>query len=100
VANGLPVLSCNRVGIETAPDSDSEIHFWGSSFVAGPQGELLAQAVADKDVVLMADIDLQRSEAVRRIWPYLRDRRIDAYADLGLRYRDQHGDQPYTGNKS
>jgi N-carbamoylputrescine amidase len=100
VANGLPVLSCNRVGVETAQDSDSEIHFWGSSFVAGPQGELLAQAVADKDAVLMADIDLQRSEAVRRIWPYLRDRRIDAYADLGLRYRDQHGDQPDTGNES
>lgn len=100
VANGLPVLSCNRIGVETAPDSDSEIHFWGSSFVAGPQGELLAQAAVDKDAVLMADIDLQRSEAVRRIWPYLRDRRIDAYADLGLRYRDQHGDQPDTGNES
>jgi len=100
VANGLPVLSCNRIGVETAPDSDSEIHFWGSSFVAGPQGELLAQALADKDAVLMADIDLQRSEAVRRIWPYLRDRRIDAYADLSLRYRDQHGDQPDTGNES
>ena len=100
IANGLPVLSCNRVGIEKAQAPDSEIHFWGSSFVAGPQGELLAQAAVDKDTVLMADIDLQRSEAVRRIWPYLRDRRIDAYADLGLRYRDQHGDQPDTGNES
>jgi len=89
VANGLPVLSCNRVGVEAAPDSDNEIHFWGSSFVAGPQGEILVQAAADKDAVLMADIDLQRSEAVRRIWPYLRDRRIDAYEELGLRYRDQ-----------
>ena len=104
VANGLPVLSCNRVGIETTPDSDSELHFWGSSFVTGPQGEILAQAPADKDAVLLADIDLQRSEAVRRIWPYLRDRRIDAYADLSLRYRDQngdqHGDQPDTGKQS
>ena len=88
VANGLPVLSCNRVGIEKAQAPDSEIHFWGSSFVAGPQGELLAQAAADNDVVLMADIDLQRSETVRRIWPYLRDRRIDAYEELNLRYRD------------
>ena len=98
VANGLPVLSCNRVGVETSPESDSEIHFWGCSFITGPQGEILAQAPADKDAVLMADIDLQRSEEIRRTWPYLRDRRIDAYAELNLRYRDQSGDQPETGS--
>jgi len=88
VANGLPVLSCNRIGIERALDAKSEIHFWGSSFVAGPQGEMLAQAPADEATVLQVELDLQRSESVRRIWPYLRDRRIDAYADLKLRYRD------------
>ena len=88
VANGLPVLSCNRVGIEQALDADSKIHFWGSSFVAGPQGELLAQAPANEPTVLQVELDLQRSESVRRIWPYLRDRRIDAYDDLKLRYRD------------
>lgn len=96
VANGLPVLSCNRIGIEKAEDSDSEIHFWGSSFVTGPQGEILAKAPTDKDAVLLADIDLQRSEEVRRIWPYLRDRRIDAYEELTLRYRDK----PDTGSDS
>jgi N-carbamoylputrescine amidase len=98
VANGLPVLSCNRVGIEKAPDADSEIHFWGSSFITGPQAEILAQAPADQDAVLLADIDLLRSEEIRRIWPYLRDRRIDAYEELTLRYRDQHGDQSDTGS--
>jgi len=89
VANGLPVLSCNRIGIEQALDTESAIHFWGSSFVTGPQGEVLAQAPTNKESILLVDIDLQRSEAVRRIWPYLRDRRIDAYADLKLRYRDE-----------
>ena len=82
------MLSCNRIGIERALDAKSEIHFWGSSFVAGPQGEMLAQAPADEATVLQVELDLQRSESVRRIWPYLRDRRIDAYADLKLRYRD------------
>ena len=89
VANGLPVLSCNRVGVEQALDADSEIHFWGSSFAAGPQGEVLAQAPVNEEAVLLVDIDLQHSETVRRIWPYLRDRRIDAYADMKLRYRDE-----------
>lgn len=88
VANGLPVLSCNRTGFEKAPDRDSGIVFWGSSFVAGPQGEYLAQAGTDQPELLLADIDLARSENVRRIWPFLRDRRIDAYADLLRRYRD------------
>ncbi len=88
VANGLPLLACNRIGFEAAPDSARGIEFWGSSFVAGPQGEFLAQASADKGELLVAEIDLGRSESVRRIWPFLRDRRIDAYGDLLKRYRD------------
>ncbi len=88
VANGLPLLACNRTGFEPAPDAARGIQFWGSSFVAGPQGEFLAQAGVDGGELLIADIDLGRSESVRRIWPFLRDRRIDAYADLLKRYRD------------
>ena len=88
VANGLPVLSCNRTGFEQAPGSEEGIDFWGSSFVAGPQGEMLAEASVDKPQLLVVDVDMARSEAVRRIWPFLRDRRIDAYDDLLKRYRD------------
>jgi N-carbamoylputrescine amidase len=88
VANGLPVLACNRTGFEPAPDGARGIQFWGSSFVAGPQGEFLARAKTDGRELLFADLDLGRSEDVRRIWPFLRDRRIDAYADLTRRYRD------------
>ena len=88
VANGLPLLTCNRYGFEAAPAGTGGIQFWGSSFVAGPQGELLAQASTDQGELLIADIDLARSEAVRRIWPFLRDRRIDAYDGLLKRYRD------------
>jgi N-carbamoylputrescine amidase len=88
VANGVPLLACNRTGFEAAPDGARGIQFWGSSFVAGPQGEFLAQASTDRRELLIADIDLARSENVRRIWPFLRDRRIDAYADLNKRFRD------------
>ena len=88
VANGLPVLVCNRTGVETGPEG-SAIDFWGSSFVAGPQGEILAQAGRTGDESLLVDIDLRRGEQVRRMWPFLRDRRIDAYGDLTLRYRDR-----------
>ena len=89
VANGLPVLSCNRVGFEASPLSDGAgIQFWGSSFVAGPQGEIVAEANSESATLLLAEVDLQRSENVRRIWPFLRDRRIDAYEDLLKRYRD------------
>jgi N-carbamoylputrescine amidase len=88
VANGLPLLACNRTGHEPAPDAARGIDFWGSSFAAGPQGEMLAQASTEKPELLIADIDLARSEAVRRIWPFLRDRRIDAYGDLLKRFRD------------
>jgi len=88
VANGLPVLSCNRVGHEPSPLGTSGIRFWGSSHVLGPQGEFLAEASQDEPEILMAEVDMARSEHVRRIWPFLRDRRIDAYADLLKRYRD------------
>jgi N-carbamoylputrescine amidase len=88
IANGLPLLACNRTGIEPAPDGSRGLQFWGSSFVAGPQGEMLAQASSDRRELLIADVDLARSESVRRIWPFLRDRRIDAYGDLLKRYRD------------
>ncbi len=87
VANGLPVVVCNRVGLELPIDqSHSGIQFWGSSFVAGPQGEILAQAPTDQSMVLVAEIDKARTESVRRLWPFLRDRRIDAYQGLTSRY--------------
>jgi N-carbamoylputrescine amidase len=87
VANGLPVLSCNRVGHEPSPLGASGVDFWGNSHVLGPQGEFLAEAGSEPEI-LMAEVDMQRSEDVRRIWPFLRDRRIDAYDDLLKRYRD------------
>ena len=89
VANGLPVISVNRVGYE--PDSSgvtNGITFWGSSFVAGPQGEFLYQAPTDEEVNKVVEIDMQRTENVRRWWPFLRDRRIDAYGDILKRFRD------------
>ena len=87
VANGLPVLVANRTGFEASPDGESGIQFWGNSFVAGPQGEILGQTEVDGDQVLLINIDMARTERVRRIWPYLRDRRIDAYGDLSKRFR-------------
>jgi N-carbamoylputrescine amidase len=89
IANGIPVISVNRVGFEADPSGiGAGAQFWGSSFVTGCQGELLAVADTDREQVLVVDLDRRRSEQVRRIWPYLRDRRIDAYADLARRYRD------------
>jgi N-carbamoylputrescine amidase len=89
VANGLPVLSCNRVGFEADPSGVGKgAQFWGSSFIAGPQGEFLASAGEADPEVLLVRIDRARTDAVRRIWPFLRDRRIDAYGDLVKRYRD------------
>jgi N-carbamoylputrescine amidase len=88
VANGIPVVSVNRVGFEDDPSgAGAGIKFWGSSFAAGPQGELLARG-GEEEELLVVDLDLRRSEDVRRIWPFLRDRRIDAYQDLVKRYRD------------
>ncbi|WP_397595966.1 carbon-nitrogen hydrolase [Silanimonas sp.] len=88
VANGLPVLTCNRTGFEASPIGGPGIQFWGSSAVFGPQGEVLAEASRDAAEVLFCEVDLARGEAVRRIWPFLRDRRIDAYGDLTKRFRD------------
>lgn len=87
IANGLPVISVNRVGYEPDPSEvTGGITFWGSSFVAGPQGEFLYEAPVNKEVETLIDVDLTRSEQVRRWWPFLRDRRIDAYDGLTKRY--------------
>lgn len=89
VANGLPVVTVNRVGHENDPSgATGGIQFWGSSFVAGPQGELLYLAPDDIETTEIIDVDLDRSEQVRRWWPFLRDRRIDAFGDLTRRYID------------
>lgn len=89
VANGLPVVAVNRVGFEADPyDAANGLEFWGTSFVAGPQGELLAMAPTDAEALLTVDVDLKRSEWVRRWWPFLRDRRIDAYTAIGKRFAD------------
>ena len=107
VANGLPVVTVNRVGWEaphTAPEgasmalsTESVVSpsgdeggalFWGTSFVAGPQGELLYEAPTDKEVEAVVEVDMQRSEQVRRWWPFLRDRRIEAYNDILRRFID------------
>lgn len=95
VANGLPVVAVNRVGWECADDSsdigynpERGISFWGSSFVAGPQGELLYEAPQDREDIAVVDIDLDHSEQVRRWWPFLRDRRIDNYTDITKRFID------------
>ena len=88
IANGVPVLSCNRVGFEKDSSGVMDgIRFWGNSFVCDPQGEMIAQA-GKKECILYAEIDMERSKEVRDIWPFLRDRRIDAYDDLLKRYCD------------
>ena len=88
IANGLPVVAVNRVGFEDDPTGLTKgIQFWGTSFVVGPQGEFLYQA-GDEETTAIVDVDLTRSEHVRRWWPFLRDRRIDAYGELTQRYRD------------
>ena len=90
VANGVPVLVCNRTGFEADPSGvTAGNEFWGSSFIAGPQGEIMARASTDKPELVVAQLDSQHSENVRRIWPFLRDRRIDAYQDLLLRFRSR-----------
>ena len=89
VANNLPVLSANRVGFEADPSRQTEGSlFWGASMIVGWQGELIAQADSESATELVATLDLDRTEQVRRWWPYLRDRRIDAYGDIVKRYRD------------
>jgi N-carbamoylputrescine amidase len=89
VANGLPVITVNRVGHEPDPSGQTNgIQFWGSSFVAGPQGELIYRGPNDSEDLQLIDIDMERSEQVRRWWPFLRDRRIDHYGDLDQRFLD------------
>ena len=89
IANGIPVVTVNRVGFEPDPSgSTNGIQFWGSSFVAGQQGELLYRASETEQETAVIDVDLQRTEGVRRWWPFLRDRRIDAYGDLNRRFID------------
>ena len=101
VANGLPVVTVNRVGVETLPQplrggekaspqgSLEGVPFWGTSFVAGPQGELLYEAPTDQETEAVVEVDMQRSEQVRRWWPFLRDRRIENYNDITKRYIDE-----------
>ena len=88
IANGLPLIAVNRVGLEPDPSGQTKgINFWGSSFVCGPQGEVLAKAPTDSETEIMVQIDMHRSEQVRRWWPFLRDRRIDAYDEILKRFR-------------
>lgn len=90
VANGIPVLVANRTGFEPSPEDDETgVEFWGTSFIAGPQGELLVSANVEEEGAFLADIDLGQSERVRRMWPYFRDRRIDAYGNLTKRWIDE-----------
>lgn len=90
VANGLPVVAVNRTGHEPDPSGQTAgIRFWGSSFVCGPQGEMLFRATEDEETVAVVEIDLRRSENVRRWWPFLRDRRIEMFGDLGRRFIDR-----------
>lgn len=89
VANGLPVVAVNRVGLEPDPSGQTNgIQFWGSSFVAGPQGEILFRAPVDTEQEAVVDVDMERCESVRRWWPFLRDRRIDSYGSILRRYDD------------
>jgi len=89
IANGIPIVACNRVGHENDPSRQtSGINFWGSSFIAGPQGEILVQCSTDITETAAVKIDLDRNEQIRQLWPYLRDRRIDAYSDITKRYSD------------
>ena len=92
VANGLPVITVNRVGeeknLQAGEQPTANIPFWGTSFVAGPQGELLYEAPTDKELAQLDDVDMQRSEQVRRWWPFLRDRRIEEYNNITKRFID------------
>lgn len=89
VANGLPVIAVNRVGFEPDPSGQTAgIQFWGTSFVAGPQGEIVYEASTDDEESIVVEMDMDRSEQVRRWWPFLRDRRIDAYGDITKRFID------------
>ena len=89
IANGVYVASVNRTGFEQPVEEQAGIIFWGSSFICDPQGVVLAQGSEDKEEVLLADVDLKQIETIRRNWPFLRDRRIDAYGDITKRFLDE-----------
>jgi len=90
VANGIYVVACNRTGYEPDPSGITNgIQFWGNSFIAGPQGEILSQAPNEEEENLIIEIDLSRTETVRRMWPFFRDRRIDTYSELAKRWREE-----------
>jgi N-carbamoylputrescine amidase len=89
IANGVYVAAVNRVGFEKTVDSQAGIEFWGSSFIADPQGVIIAQASTDKEEIVTAEVDLDYIETIRRNWPFLRDRRIDAYQEITERYSDR-----------
>jgi N-carbamoylputrescine amidase len=88
VANGLPVISCNRIGFEKAPNSETGINFWGNSFITGPQGEIITHAGESETRLLTCIIESSRTERIRQLWPYLRDRRIEEYGNLTKRFLD------------
>ncbi len=88
IANGVYVAAVNRVGLEKADKNQAGIEFWGSSFVADPQGIVIAEGSGDKEEIILAEIDMERIEYIRRNWPFLRDRRIDSYAGIDKRYLD------------
>jgi len=95
IANNLPLVSCNRTGFEASTISEKAsdkktvgIQFWGNSFICGQQGEILASAAVDTEEMLMAEVGLANTEQIRRIWPYLRDRRVDAYNNINKRFID------------
>ncbi|MBI4979565.1 MAG: carbon-nitrogen hydrolase [Spirochaetes bacterium] len=92
IANGIYVAAANRIGLEKPADRSDGIEFWGSSFIADPQGVIIAQASVDKEEILIADIDTTHMENIRRNWPFFRDRRIDAFKDITKRYRDDGND--------
>jgi len=89
IANGVYVAAANRIGLEKAKKESDGIEFWGQSFICNPQGVILAQGSADIEEVLIAEIDLEKVEKIRRYWPFLRDRRIDSYGDITKRFLDE-----------
>ena len=99
IANGLYVAAVNRVGHETPEEGGAGIEFWGTSFVADPQGVLVAEASTDREEVLVAEIDPERMEDVRRNWPFLRDRRIDAYSGITRRFLDEEPEEEDLGGE-
>lgn len=90
IANGVYVAAVNRVGLEKQKEKDAGIEFWGQSFIADPQGVIVAQTSIDEEEILLAEINLERIEYIRQNWPFLRDRRIDAYDGITERYLDKH----------